>query len=520
MLRRRSFTAKNWPALAGCLRLALLGHFGAMPGLAESGHRAFGKPAPGDELFNSDRIRTFRIEVVEPALSVLQRDNRSYVRATATEGGRTYRDVGVHLKGMGSFRPLNEKPSFVVKFDRYTPDQHFLGLSKFMLNNSSQDGTYLAELMATQMFRDAGLPAARVTHAFVEFNGRKLGLYVLIEAMNKDFLQQHFKSPEGNLYEAYLADIDATMDQDGGTDTSQADVKKLLQLASIQDPLERWKRLPEALDVDRYISHVVVEMFTSHTDGYAMNRNNYRIYHDPFSDQFVFIAHGLDWGFANTAVSINPPKNSIITKAVLQTPEGWRRYRERRAQLFTNVFRLGILTNRVNAAVARLKVAARNPTEANEFQNYGVEMRNRLVARARNIADQLATPEPQSLIFGANRIAFPTDWKKKTDRGEAFADQPVIDEKPTLHLRVEKGDAICSWRTKVLLEEGTYRFQGFARVSQVVGLTNNVELYNGVGLRVSGSQRTNQLTGNATWTLLEHVFEVVSSSEEKELACE
>ena len=96
---------------------------------------------------------------------------------------------------MGSFQGFDQKPSLVVKFDKYTPDQDYLGLSKLMLNNSVQDGTYLAELMATQMFRDAGVPAARVTHAFVELNGRKPVLYVLIEAMNKDFLKQHFKKP-------------------------------------------------------------------------------------------------------------------------------------------------------------------------------------------------------------------------------------------------------------------------------------------------------------------------------------
>src|SRR6266566_4466679 len=116
MLPRRASPAKNWPALTGCVRLVLFGLFCLLPGLAGSSHRASVKPAPADELFNDDKIRTFRIEVAEPALSALQRDNRSYVRGTASEGGRTYRDVGVHLKGMGSFRPLNEKPSFVLKF--------------------------------------------------------------------------------------------------------------------------------------------------------------------------------------------------------------------------------------------------------------------------------------------------------------------------------------------------------------------------------------------------------------------
>jgi len=203
------------------------------------------KPPPAHELFTDGKVRTFKISVEEPGLSVLKKNDRSYVRVTISEGTNVFKDVGIHLKGMGSFRPFNEKPSFAVKFDKYVPDQEYQSLSKFMLNNSSQDPTYLAEMMATQMYRDAGLPAARVTHAFVEVNGRALGLYVLIEAMNKDFLKQHFRSAKGNLYEAYLQDIDQKLDQDSGTDTTQADLTNLLAVARITNPVERWPALEQ-----------------------------------------------------------------------------------------------------------------------------------------------------------------------------------------------------------------------------------------------------------------------------------
>jgi hypothetical protein len=389
-----------------------------------------------------------------------------------------------------------------------------------MLNNASQDPTYLAELIATQMFREAGVPAARVTHAFVEVNGRALGLYVLVEAMNKEFLKQHFRSGKGNLYEAYLQDIDQKLDQDGGNETSQADLKRLLEITRIQNPIERWARLPEVLDVDRYLSHLAVEMFTSHTDGYALNRNNYRLYHDPVADRFVFLAHGIDWAFSNPGVPIQPPRNSIVTKAVLETPAGRRQYKERAGQLFTNVFQVDVLTNRVNAAVARLKAAARNPNEAKEFENYGAGMRDRIVARAKNLADQLAKAEPQPLKFDTNGIALLTGWRPKKDKGEASTDQPKLEDKPTLHLHAEKGDAVVSWRTAVVLEEGKYRFQGIARAAQVVALTNKVERGNGAGLRLSGDKRTQQLIGDVAWTPLEHEFQVIAGGEDKELICE
>lgn len=167
------------------------------------------KSDPSHALFNINApIYTFDINVGGAELSALMRDNRTYVRGNVTVGGKAFKDVGVHLKGNGSFRPLNDKPSLVIKFDRYTPDQDCFGASKIALNNSSQDGTYLADYMSNEMFREANIPVSRVTHARVNFNGRDLGLYVLVEVHNKEFLKRWFRDSQGNLYEAYLADVD------------------------------------------------------------------------------------------------------------------------------------------------------------------------------------------------------------------------------------------------------------------------------------------------------------------------
>jgi hypothetical protein len=251
-----------------------------------------------------------------------------------------------------------------------------------------------------------------------------------------------------------------------------------------------------------------------------MNRNNYRLYHDPADGRFHFLVHGLDWAYANTGVSIDPPRNSIITKAVLQTRQGRKLYRERVRQLYTNVFRVDVMTNRVNAAVASLMAAARNTNEAKEFENYGNEMRNRIVARAKNIEEQLAKPEPQPLQFDVDGTTRITEWRPKKDKGEPVQDQPKLEEKPTLHIRAEKGDVVASWRANVLLEEGRYRLEGLARTAQVAALTNIVERGNGAGLRVSGDKRKQQIIGDTPWTKLEHEFEVAQGGDEKELVCE
>ena len=99
------------------------------------------------EFFAGKTVRTFKISIVGDQLAALKKDNRKYVRGTITVGDKVFTNSAIRLKGMGSFQPLEAKPSFAVKFDEYVTDQEFMGLSKLMLNNSAQDGTYLAEFM-------------------------------------------------------------------------------------------------------------------------------------------------------------------------------------------------------------------------------------------------------------------------------------------------------------------------------------------------------------------------------------
>jgi spore coat protein H len=487
-----------------------------MLALAATAQAAFGRGA-GAELFESPKLRTFKITIAPDQYQALKNDNRKYVRATVNEGGITYSNVAVRLKGMGSFRPLHEKPSLAVKFDEFVPGQKFCGLSKIMLNNAAQDGSYLAEFVSLGLYRDAGLPASRVTHGFVELNGKDLGPYVIIEAVNKDFLRGHFHNSSGPMYEAYLQDIDQNLDQDNGLDIKQIDRKALAEACLITDPAERWNRLHRLLDVDAFITHIVLEMFTAHTDGYAIARNNYRLYHDPTTDRIVFITLGIDWGFANTGLSIQPPMNSLVAKGVLQTPQGRKIYRERLGTLYTNIFKVNVLTNRVNEAVARLKAAARNPDEARAFEGHGAGMRDRIVQRQRNVMAQLAAPEPEPLKF-TDGYASLTGWHTKVDSGATKIEERTVESKRLLYINGNEGGCIASWRTRVLLDGGKYRFRGMVRAEQIVPQTSDIGA--GAGLRISGGKRANKLEGNAPWTKLEHFFDVPEGGAEVELVCE
>jgi hypothetical protein len=177
-----------------------------------------------------------------------------------------------------------------------------------------------------------------------------------------------------------------------------------------------------------------------------------------------------------------------------------------------------VLTNRVNEAVARLKAAARNPNEAKQFEGYGAGMRNQIVQRHRSVTDQLAAPEPEPLKFGPDGYAALMGWRTKVDSGSPKIEERSEESKRLLYINGNNGGCIASWRTRVLLSAGKYRFEGKARAEQITPQTS--EIGSGAGLRISGDKRTKKLEGDAAWTKIGHDFEVPAGELEVELVCE
>jgi len=243
-----------------------------------------------DAFFREAAVHTLQIEIPPASLAALKEGNRDYVRATVREGDVMWRDVGIRLKGHVTFQPTDRKPGLTLKFNEFVSGQEFHGLSKLMLNNCAQDPSYLREPLAAQLFHDAGLPAPRTLHARVQFNGRELGFYVLVEGLNKNFLKHEFKDASGNLYEGEMKDISEHLNQENGDDVSQRDLQALAHAA--QAPIvERLQKMRALLDVDEFTSFLAMEMLTASIDGYTFKMNNYRVYHHPKTDRLIFLPH-------------------------------------------------------------------------------------------------------------------------------------------------------------------------------------------------------------------------------------
>lgn len=477
------------------------------------------KRAKNDALFTNGVVRSISIEIAPSELAKLKKDVREYVHAKVKEGTNTFEDVGLHLKGVGSFRPIDQKPSFTIKFNKFTPRQEFYGLSKIALNNSVQDSSYINEAVCTELFRSIGVPAPRVTHSWVRLNGRDVGLYVLIEGINKDFLRRHFKSDAGNLYEGYTQDINEELDQDNGEDATQKDLRMLAKAANEPNSAERWLRMEKLLNVDAFISMMAGEVLMGHWDGYWINRNNYRIYHDPAMDRWTMIPSGLDNMWQHTALSWRPTMSGLLTRAVLMTPEGNARYRSRISALLTNEFRVERITNRVEEIVSRLRpeIKAKAPETFSDFGKQVALVKDRIVQRLQNVKDQLAALA-QPIVFDTAGHARLTGWKSQIDGGDADFSEKTVEKKRvlTIHHKGNNG-CVASWRARAVLSPGRYRFEGNAKTT---GIMPPNQPDTGLAFRVSGEKVPPQITKDGDWRKVAFEFSVQFPSDQAELVCE
>ncbi len=503
---RRARPAKRRPApavLALGLVVAVAGFVAATwpprPVLAADAPAA---PTPPDEVaayFTSPKgpAPTLRLTISAADCATLDAAPKTWVRATLREGDKIVQeDVGVHLKGSaGSFRTLAEKPGLTVRMDKFVKAQRFHGLAKFHLNNGAQDPTYLHEFVASEVFPAAGIPAPRAMHARVWLNGRDLGAYVLKEGYDKRFLRNRFPAPDGNLYDGgFCTDIDTDLEKDEGKDPDdRADLAALLAACREPDPGRARAAVAAHLDVDTFLRFMAVERMLGHWDGYCMNRNNYRIF-VPKDGRAVFLPHGADQLLQDPKASILDEPVGLVAVAVLRDAAwqaAYRRHIQEVLPLFTRPERLH----------KRLDEAARRAATALAGADGGpqpAQVKSRLAARAKNLVAQAALPTPKPVDLDPGESYRVQAWRPVVEAGGAKLTQAVFGTERVLRLEAgTDAPTIASFRTRVLLLPGVYRFEASAQANGVVA-TQGPEA-GGLGLRVTGTADGPRLAGSTGW---------------------
>lgn len=488
------------------------------------------KPKKDDSIafFRDGVVPRLKIQIPEGELQQLRQKNREYVRCTVVEDDKTtYENVGIHLKGAaGSFRGVDDRPALTLSFDKFKDDQEFHDLDKIHLNNSVQDPSYLNELLSSDLNLAAGVPAARVSHARVWLNGRDLGVYVLMEGFNKKFLKRHGLDPNGNFYEPTLgSDLNGQIELKSGTGPAdRSDVKAVIDACREPDAAKRWQKVEQVVDIDRFINFMALELLNCHWDGYCQARNNYRFYFDPKTGKVQFFPHGMDQMFGDANFNVLGVPGSMVANAVMTNPEWRGRYRDRLSELIKLYSPPDRLLARVDEVHARLRpvFAEINAGAASNFDGQVKQVKDRLINREKSLVRQNAMVEARPLRFGPEGTAPVTRWEPRPETPDARLEKPeAVPGTRGGALTIATGPGgrcVASWRTKVILTAGKYRFEGRGKAQGIKGLDDTTTA--GAGLRISGGNRTQKLDGTSDWTPLAYEFQVQAPTQEVELVAE
>ena len=290
------------------------------------------------EFFDDSVVHDLRITINSRDWDALKENFRENIYYPVMFEWRdtTVRNAGIRSRGLGS--RSGTKPGLRVDIDRYAPDQTFAGLKSFVLDNLVQDASMLKERLSMALFRRLGLPAPRETHARLFVNGRFVGLYAIVETIDKGFLGRSFgEDSEGRVEnDGYLFEYDYTREYRFEYLGSNLDEYKIFEPKTnesraamqiwgpIEDMIQTINEAPDStfatdasafLDLGLFAKHLAIETFIAEDDGilgYA-GVNNFYMYRFENSTRSQF----LPWDKDNAFHSVDFPVMRGVNENVL-----------------------------------------------------------------------------------------------------------------------------------------------------------------------------------------------------------
>ena len=240
-----------------------------------------------------------------------------YVHADAVVDGTALRDIGVRYKGNGTFMLGREvgKVSLKLDFNQFVKGQK-LGLIKTLnLHSNGTDASYMNEVLAFRLFREAGVPAPRTSYArvYVTVTGRQpstlYGVFSLVENPDEPFVEARGFPAEGAIFKPvtenpfrYLGSDWARYRQtyDPKTDVSAAQAQRIIDFSRIVttgDDATFAREVGNYLELDNVARYLAMTVWLSDLDGILGSGQNYYLYLDPRTNRFSFMAWDQDHSF-------------------------------------------------------------------------------------------------------------------------------------------------------------------------------------------------------------------------------
>ena len=226
--------------------------------------------------------------------------------------GSPYDSVGVRYKGFSSVSVNRVKNPFNIKLDYVIDGQDHDGVDKLKLSNVIQDPSFVREVLTYEIAANY-LPSAKANYSNVYVNDTLWGLYTNVQAVNKDFLNDHFGNKYNPFFKCNPENLDVTpggensnLSNAHGNDSLDYEPYYALKsnygwksLYNLIDTLNNYSdSVEKILNVDRTLWMHALNYTLVNFDSYIGYGQNYYLYKDK-TGQFNPLLWDLNMSFGS-----------------------------------------------------------------------------------------------------------------------------------------------------------------------------------------------------------------------------
>lgn len=271
-------------------------------------------------VYDEERVVTFhvtmapddwqKIEDYKVARAILEAEEERYVPCSFRFDGDTFEEAACRRKANPKDWNDDIKPQFIVRFNKWDKDGRFKGLRRINLEGSPGAEAPVRDRLAMWLMRNSGLDAPRINHALVHVNGHSYGLYQNIEPVDREFLEDHFADPSGNLYDG---GYELKTNEDLGDESDRREWRDLIKAEPLdQDHSDFYAQLESRMDVDQFLHLMAAEIVLPTCSNFTTGSSNFYLYNRP-GHGFVIIPWDIDALF-----------NSHCVPEAAPYPEEWK----------------------------------------------------------------------------------------------------------------------------------------------------------------------------------------------------
>jgi putative membrane-bound dehydrogenase-like protein len=232
--------------------------------------------------------------------------------------GKTWDKIGMRYSGEITYFASAQrlKRPMKIAFHKFG-GKDFHGLEALELHAMPMDPAKGREVLAYSVFRAAGVPAPRTAFAEVtltvpgKYDKELLGMYVVVESVDRRFLADRFGTDKGMLMRPFQVRSVDYLGEDWERwkgayrpqfEPTKEEIDRLMAFAKLVNQAkddEFRKDIAAYLDVDAFLRFLAANTLTSNLESVFALGHNYYLYLHPRSNKFVFLPGDLEFALAN-----------------------------------------------------------------------------------------------------------------------------------------------------------------------------------------------------------------------------